>query len=149
MSERFDREIAGIERRLDRRVATASPALRHRVLMAVDDVLVAPVPRPPDGSHAVVLGWISAAVAAGIAVVVATGPMPRDFLPDSAPPLLVTRLRAVGLADAGLLAAAGPTPTAGLPPPAAAADAPPSLVPASDSRPLLHNRLEHLLRENL
>ena len=148
MSQPFDRELAGIERRLERRVAKPSPALRHRVLMAVDDVLVAQPPQPPAGHRPAVFGWVSAAVAAGIAAVAATGLMPRGFLHDSAPPLLVTRLRAVGLADAGLLAAAGPTPTAGLPP-SAAADAPPSLVPASDSRPLLHNRLEHLLRENL
>lgn len=149
MSEPFDREIAGIERRLDRRVAAASPALRHRVLMAVDDVLVAPGPKPPDGSHAAVFGWVSAAVAAGIAVVVATGPVPRDFRPDSAPPLIVERLRAAGLADAGLLAAAGPTPTDRLPALPTATAATPSIIPASDSRPLLHNRLEHLLRENL
>jgi hypothetical protein len=123
MSEHLDPNLAAFERRLDRTLTTElAPALRHRVLMAVDDVLAETVPGTksansgqfgepayPDlvpGTFLCVPGWAWAAAAAvGVAITlpVVAG---ASVLARVEPPSLEARLRAAGLADDVLLLSA-------------------------------------------
>jgi hypothetical protein len=101
-----DPGLAAIERRLERRdPVVAPPALRHRVLMAVDDALAAP--RPLDRDEDVrIPGWAWAAAA--VLGVVLTVPVVAgmEALRPSAPRMIADRLRAAGVTDEPLVAAA-------------------------------------------
>jgi hypothetical protein len=101
-----DPELTAIERRLERRgPASPPPTLRHRVLMAVDDVLTLPQPLDRDGDDVMIPGWAWAAAAVlGIAM---TAPVVAGLqaVRCSEPRSLVAQLRANGVDDEPLLAA--------------------------------------------
>lgn len=95
---------AAVERRLER-LSGAAPHLRHRVLVAVDDVLAEQRPTVQGGTGGAVPGWAWAAAAA----ISAAFAMP--WLAGTAPvhPVerltLVARMQLAGVADDDLLAA--------------------------------------------
>lgn len=98
-----DPGLAAIERRLERRDrATPAPALRHRVLMAVDDALAGP--RPLDRADDVrIPGWAWAAAAVlGFVLTVPVVAGMEDL--RSSAPALADRLRSAGLIDESLMA---------------------------------------------
>lgn len=104
----IDPQLTKVECRLHRQPApAASPLLRHRVLMAVDDVLAAHSPVSVGDRPATIPSW-AWAVAAAIAVAV-TLPMAtiqRTFPGrDDAGLLLARRLRAAGITDDDVVAA--------------------------------------------
>lgn len=139
-----DPRLAAVERRLERRDPVApSPALRHRVLMAVDDAIAAP--RPLDRDDDVrIPGWAWAAAAVlgfALTVPLVAG---MEALRSSAP-TLATQLRSAGVTDESLLATLAAPPR-----PAVAADRnwPAALV--APPRPLPRAlELRRLLEETL
>lgn len=139
-----DPGLAAIERRLERRdPVVAPPALRHRVLMAVDDALAAP--RPPARDEDVrIPGWAWAAAA--VLGVVLTVPVVAgmEALRSSAP-ALADRLRAAGVTDEPLVAALAAPPR-----PVVAADRERPATPVAPPRPLSRAlEIRRLLEETL
>ena len=112
MNDFDDPRLAAVERRLERAVAAEPPPdLRHRVLMAVDDVLARPRLRACDADTGIP-GWAYAAAAAvGLAL---TLPLVNavEAPGRTAQPTLVERLRAAGVTDDDLLALATAPPAA-------------------------------------
>ena len=105
-SQRPDPGLVAIERRLGRRDPVgASPDLRHRVLMAVDDALAAPRPPARDVDDVRIPGWCWAAAAVLGFVLTSAGVTGMEALWRVQPPTLVSHLRAVGIEDEPLLAA--------------------------------------------
>jgi hypothetical protein len=110
--DHLDPQLATVECRLQRHPApAAAPLLRHRVLMAVDDVLLArPHASLPDPS-ATIAGW-AWAVAAAVAVLL-TWPMttlPGTSLVTASDGLrLAARLQAAGVPAEDLVTAVTPT----------------------------------------
>lgn len=124
---RPDPALAAIERRLEGRdPVAASPALRHRVLMAVDDALAAPRPPVREVDDVRIPGWAWAAAA--VLGVVMTAPVVAglEALRPAAAPTLGARLRAAGLDDEPLLAALAAPPRHDASQPASPATAVPS-----------------------
>ena len=106
---RHEQALAAVERRLELRLEQLSgaeppPNLRHRVLMAVDDVLAERRPAPHDAGAGMAPGWAWAAAAVGlagaVALLVAAAPTQRVE-----PLTLAGRMRVAGVADEGLFAA--------------------------------------------
>jgi hypothetical protein len=140
-----DPGLAAIERRLERRdPVVAPPALRHRVLMAVDDALAAP--RPLDRDEDVrIPGWAWAAAA--VLGVVLTVPVVAgmEALRPSAPRMIADRLRAAGVTDEPLVAALAAPPR-----PVVAADRERPAAPVAAPRPLSRAlEIRRLLEETL
>lgn len=102
---RHERARATVEGRLERmRAAEPPPTLRHRVLMAVDDVLVERRPTAHDAGEVMAPVWALAAAAMlllGLSLVAVTQPV-RPFEPLT----LAERLRVAGVVDEDLVAAA-------------------------------------------
>ena len=106
---RHEQALAAVERRLELRLERRSgaeppPNLRHRVLMAVDDVLAERRPVPHDARAGMAPGWAWTAAAVGlagaVALFVAAAPTRRVE-----PLTLAGRMRVAGVADEGLFAA--------------------------------------------
>lgn len=107
-----DQRLAALERGLECRLpADPPPALRHRVLAAVDDALLRPRPWSRDDDLRIP-GWTWAAAAAlAIALTVPAVPA-AEGLRSSVRHAVEARLRTAGVDDASLLAAvaSGPRP---------------------------------------
>lgn len=143
-------QLAIVECRLQRRPAPAgSPLLRHRVLMAVDDVLSArPAPRDIDRS-ATIPGW-AWAVAAAIAVAM-TLPMATVRRPilsrDNAGFMQIRHLQAAGIPADDFVATVTPPAMAAQPgrdpatPATRSAPTAPAVRPGFDTRQLLEELL--------
>jgi hypothetical protein len=141
-----DPELTAIERRLERRgPAAPPPTLRHRILMAVDDVLTRQRPLRHDVDDVLIPGWVWAAAAvAGLAL---TAPVVAGLqaLRRSEPPSLVAQLRAIGVDNEPLLAAFTAPPRSD-----DAVAGEPSAVEVAPSRPASHlMELRRLLEETL
>lgn len=142
MTGPFKPETAGIERRLGRRDSWGPPpALRRRVLTAVDDVLATSDAVRPAGPDTMSFGWAWAAVAAGIAIMAAAWWTPRETVRIRTPLALVERVRAAGLADDTLLAVTRPERARSVSPPSAGEETSVSMIRAADSRQLLQENL--------
>jgi hypothetical protein len=138
MNMPLDPETAGLERRLGQQAMWGPPpGLRTRVLRAVDDELAAPGPVPAGGADGLFSGWPWATVAAGITLVAIAWWPSREAVHVRAPLTFAERVRAAGLADDTLVAAAKPAPPRSASPPSAGDDTRRSMIRASDSRHLL------------
>lgn len=100
MTDPFDPSLAALERRLERATGgEPSPALRHRMLVAVDDALVEPVISAGDATAGTMPVWAwAAAVAVGMAFMVPVIGA-AAALGRVEPLSFANRLRAAGLAD--------------------------------------------------
>jgi hypothetical protein len=115
MSDLDNPRIDAIARRLERGTkAELPPALRDRVLLAVDDVLAAPRPMACDADADAIPVWPWAAAAAAVGFAIAAPFVAAVTNPAThrrpGPPALVARMRAAGLDDEPLLAALAETP---------------------------------------
>jgi hypothetical protein len=149
MSDHENPRIDTIARRLERAARVEPPpALRDRVLLAVDDVLAAPRPmaRAAAADTLPAWPWAAAAVAVGFAIAAPFLAAVTDpaTLRRPGPSALVARLRASGLDDEPFLATLAATPRRD----AAIAPVHPDPVPAA--RPGLRRiDLKRLLEEDL
>lgn len=141
-----DPQLAMVECRLERAAKPApAPQLRHRVLMAVDDVLSKRQPRAGDDPSRMIPRWLwAAAVAAGVAIVIPVFAA-ASSLGRLQPLSFVDRLQAAGLGDEeSLAAAAGPAVIAGTPPRSPQTDVTKTALPL-----LRGSEIRRLLQETL
>jgi|688.fasta_scaffold405124_2 hypothetical protein len=122
MNDSGDPRLAAVERRLERCLPEEpAPALRHRVLMAVDDLLTEKVPatKSRQSAQAVSLSYpylVAGTILLALFVTVSAGAVAATLRPAAAPSL-VARLRAAGVTDDELLDLAAAPPAAAAPPP--------------------------------
>jgi len=126
MNDSGDPRLAAVERRLERCLPEEpAPALRHRVLMAVDDLLTEKVPatKSRQSAQAVSLSYpylvagtiLLGTILLALFVTVSAGAVAATLRPAAAPSL-VARLRAAGVTDDELLDLAVAPPAAAAPP---------------------------------